>query len=146
MSELSDRLRDLVEELRSWKDAIRDSSESSEAAASGCREIMSGLGAGFGDVQAELDGLRMAVGELQESLRKMEQSMFAIAAHLDRKDREERDPLCRLRKNDPVGYSVVKALYEGSGGDALRSMPLDKQVDLVDAVVALVKNGTSEED
>ncbi|MCX7801361.1 MAG: hypothetical protein N2109_13605 [Fimbriimonadales bacterium] len=134
---MTEALKELVAELREWREANRQRDLQLEDAVNALID--------------EADALRHAASSAafpEEPIRRLEsvaerlgETASALASCVDslKASAEARaeDSAQELPKLDPLEYRVVQELYAGPAGEAIRGMPLGRQVDLVEQVVVL---------
>jgi len=145
MSDINDKLGLLAAELASWRATVTDAIMGELAQ---IRERIGRLEEGVADVPAIGSAVALvedrmaAIEDAVRQIADVPEKLAELAEAVRGRAEPDPDPLEELQRSDPVGYAVVKRLYDGPLGDAIRAMPLPQQVDLIDTVATMVKHGT----
>lgn len=136
MESMTEALRELLVELKGWREAARERDIRLEEA----------MGAILDESEALRDCVRefpldRAVDRLESVCSRLEDAADRLARCVERLCGDGRADHSERATMDPTEYMVVQELYGGPAGEAIKGLPLGRQVDLLEQVVRMVKSG-----
>lgn len=138
MESVTEALKDLVVELKGWREAARERDLRLEEAIAAMLDESESLRDSVRESPWEhaVERLEVVCGRLEDAVRSLSDCVDRLGS-VQAEKREECAPM------DPTEYMVVQELYGGPAGEAIKGLPLGRQVDLLEQVVRMVKSGGS---